>query len=213
MTLKILCLHGFSHNSQLLKKSMDSTIKKLARLNIEFDFFDSPIKYNSGDYTDTEYRQWWSATKESALTLEKYDTIDESIKNLKDKWESDKYDGLLGFSQGSVLIQLYCYLIQNKIISTYEPKFIVLVSTSPITDIEHKKYYQSQLIYKTLIMTGSKDTFVGMDQTLSLNKFFKNATIIIHTGGHYFSTSSETYYLFKKFLETIIENNKLSEKH
>lgn len=208
-SLKILCLHGFRHNSQLLKKSMEQTIKKLSRFNIEFDFFDSPIKYSSTDNDETtneiDYRQWWSATKENVLTLERFDTAEQSINNLKEKWESNKYDGLLGFSQGSTLVQIFAYQIQNKIIDTYEPKFLVIASTFPISDVGYKKYYQSQVIYKTLIMIGSRDTLVNMEQTLSLVKYFRNPVTIVHSGGHYFSTTSETYYLFKNFLQEIIQ--------
>lgn len=205
-SLKILCLHGFKHNSKLLKKSMEETIEKLSKFNIEFDFYDSPIKYNSAEdnvvnnIDKMDYKQWWSTTKENILTLEKFDTAEESIKNLKKKWESDKYDGLLGFSQGGVLIQIFAYQIQNKIIDTYEPKFIVIASTIEISDKNYKKYYECQLIYKTLIMVGSKDTLINMEQTLSLIRHFKDPSIIIHSGGHYFSTTSETYYLFKNFL-------------
>jgi predicted lipase len=202
--LKILCLHGFRHNSELFKKSMDSTIKKLSKLNVEFDFYDSPINYvgeEEGDDDKNNYRQWWSANKDNVLTLENYDTLEQSIQNLKHKWEEGKYDGLLGFSQGSVLAQIFAYQIQNKLLETYEPKFIVLASTFPITDTNYKKYYQEQLNCKTVIMTGSRDTLVDMKHTLSIIKHFKNPTTIVHTGGHYFSTSSETYYLFKKFLE------------
>jgi alpha/beta superfamily hydrolase len=188
---------------------MESTIRKLSKLNISFDFLDSPIKYkcitepNSTD-DSTNYRQWWSASRDNALTLENYDTVEESIKVLKDKWESDRYDGLLGFSQGSVLAQIFAYQIQNKVIETYEPKFIVLASTSPISDLKYKEYYQSQLMYRALVITGSKDTLVSMEVTLSLLKFFSDPVTIVHTGGHYFSTSSETHYLFKEFLEKFI---------
>jgi len=202
-TIKILCLHGLRHNSQLLKKSMESTIKKLSKLGIEFDFFDSPIKYCTSENTnneDVDYRQWWSANRENALTIEVYDTIKESLQNLKHKWESSKYDGLLGFSQGSVLVQIFAYQIQNKIISTYDPNFLILVSSSPISDTDYKEYYKSQILYKTLIMSGSKDPLVDMNRTTTLIKYFKDPEVIIHSGGHYFSTSSEAYQLLKNFL-------------
>lgn len=205
-SLKILCLHGFRQNTELLKKSMESTIKKLLRLNIEFDFYDSPIKYSNGDDETSNYRQWWSASRENILTSEKYDTIDQSLVGLKNKWESNKYDGILGFSQGSVLTQIFAYQIQNKIITIInEPKFLILVGAFSITDNNYKEYYQKQLKYKTLIITGSKDTLVKMEITLQLVKYFENSSTIIHKGGHYFSNSSETYYLLRNFLQEIMK--------
>lgn len=202
-TIKILCLHGLRHNSLLLRKSMDKTIKKLSKLNIEFDFFDSPIKYPTNESID--YRQWWTATRENALTLEKYDTIEQSINNLKQKWESSKYDGLLGFSQGSVLAQIFAYQIQNKLINIYEPKFLILICGSPISDHDYSKYYQSRLILKTLVMSGSQDPLVDINKTMELVKHLENVSIITHTGGHYFSTSSESYNQFKDFLLKTME--------
>lgn len=201
--MKILCVHGFRHNSEALKESMKTLIKKFSKNGIEFHFYDSPISYKSNDVNEinNEYKQWWSATRANILTLEKYDTIDESLKHLKERWEEDKYDGILGFSQGSVLVQIFAYQIQNKIICTYEPKFLILASMFAITDINHKNNYQTQLKYKTAIMAGARDTLVSMGDTLSLIKYFKNPYTIVHTGGHYVSSSSETYYMLQKFFD------------
>lgn len=220
--IKILCIHGFRHNSELLKKSMEQVIRKMSKHNVEFDFYDSPIAYKEplevkpsdtnpsktkrADATtgkSEDYRQWWSATRENVLKLEKYDTIDESLIHLKKKWEEERYDGLLGFSQGSVLVQIFAYQIQNKVIETYEPKFLVLVSTFAISDTTHKKNYANLLKYRTVVMTGSRDTLVGMGDTLALLQYIPNAYTIIHTGGHYFSTSSESCYMFKKFIDDL----------
>lgn len=202
-SLKILCLHGFRHNSQLLKKSMEPIIKRLSIFDVEFDFLDSPIKYKS-EQNNTDYRKWWSVTKENALTLEKYDTIEESILHVKNKWTSNKYDGLLGFSQGSILAQIFAYQVQNKVINLeYEPKFIILVNTSLISDINYKVYYQEQLLYKTLIISGSKDTSIDIEHLCNLIKNFKNISVIFNTGGRYFSTTTETYYPLRHFLKEI----------
>ena len=162
MTLKILCLHGFRHNSTLLKRSMESITKKLRKLGVEFDFFESPILYSGDDNNDNskDFKQWWSATKETVQSQEKYDTLEQSIENLKVKWQNYKYDGIIGYSQGSVLVQIFAYMIQNKIIDTYEPKFLILSSTFPITDVRYKDLYKEKLRYPTIIMAGTNDTFV-----------------------------------------------------
>ena len=199
--MKILCLHGFRHNSDKLKKSMDPIIRKLEKTeyNIDFDFFDSPIPYGCDDDPNNELRKWWTVTREN-INIEHYDTCNDSLQTLFDKWQSDEYDGLLGFSQGSVLIQIFAYQIQMGILAAREPKFIILCSTSKISDTHFATYYDQPLEYKTLIISGSRDPLVNIEDVIALRKNFENHQIIIHSGGHYVSSNSETYYQLKKFL-------------
>ena len=204
MPLKILCLHGFRHSADAINKSMAGLIKKFEKKGVEFVFYNSPIIYTGDDAKDCDYRQWWSATRENVLTLENFDTIEESIKNLSVKWESDNYDGILGFSQGSVLTQIFAYQIQKDIIKVTPPKFIILASPFPITDNVYKDYYKDQLCYKIAVMTGSRDTLVDTSTSLSLLKYFKDSTTITHSGGHYVSSSGETYNSLQKFLAPFI---------
>lgn len=207
--MKILCLHGYRHNVNALKKSMDELIKKLNKKQIEFDFFQSPIKYIptkeelETKSTKNDYYQWWSATKENIMTNEHYDTIDESLINLTNKWKSDNYDGILGFSQGSVLIQLFIYQIQKKQIETYEPKFIILVSSYPPTDLKFIDYHQTKKHIKTIIISGTNDDLVSIDVSMNLRDHFPNVSMLLHPGGHYVSSSTEIIYPLLKLLQKI----------
>lgn len=210
--MKILCIHGFRHNSEIMKKSMQSIIKKYGKHNIEFEFYDSPIKYVQSEEDQEQqidYRQWWNATRHDVLTIKDYDTCEESLNNLKTKWLSDKYDGLLGFSQGSILAQIFAYQIQKKIIQIIpgnEPKFIILCSTFPISDTHYKTYYDvnDPLIIPTVLMIGSRDTLCSLEEINNMRKFFSNETMLIHSGGHYVGTSSETTYNLLTYLKKFI---------
>jgi len=203
--MKILCLHGLRHSGDMMKKSMKDLIRKFAKKDIEFDFYTSPIKFTDKlAESENEYFQWWSGTRETGLTLEKYDTIEQSINNVLAKWNSDQYDGILGFSQGSVLTQIFAYQIQNKIIDTYEPKFIILAGASPISDTIYKQYYKDTLKYPVVFIAGMRDTLVTLDITNELRKYFDpdKTLFLIHNGGHYVSTSTEIMYPLLAFINS-----------
>ena len=200
--MKILCLHGFRHNSALLQKSMGTMMTCFKKANIEFDFLDSNISYTSAEPVDEKanFRQWWSATKDSVTNLTTFDTIEDSLKTVLKKWDDGKYDGILGFSQGSVLAQIFAYRIQNGIFKTYAPKFVILCSTFSITDTNEKKMYEKKLDYPCVIMYGEKDTFVTDELTLQVSAFMANPFLIKHKGGHYVSTTKETTDSLLEFL-------------
>jgi predicted esterase len=185
---------------------MGSLISKLSKQLISFDFYDSPISYQRNESDDpsvdaSSYKQWWNATRDNVLTNPEYDTATESVSNLLKKWESAEYDGILGFSQGSVLTQIFTYQIQMKIIKTYNPKFVILSSTFPITDVKLKSYYETLLDVPTLVMYGSRDTFVTKEQTIETSKYFKNATLLEHSGGHYVSSNQFAIEGVRNFLQ------------
>lgn len=208
--INVLCLHGFRHNASLLQKSMSELVKKLKKKNLVFDYVESPHVYISQDNSDTvediktnNYRQWWSATKDSVTTLEKFDTYKESLESVTKQWNSKKYDIVLGFSQGSILAQLFCYSIENNTINTYKPKLCILASSFSITDTMLKDYYKNQLQCPVIHMYGTKDTFVLPETASKLEQYFANCITIKHTGGHYVSGTRDTYALvldaLKKF--------------
>lgn len=197
--MKILCLHGLRHNKDLLERSMKSLIK--AFKDVTFVFINSPFVFSDDN---KEYYCWWNATRENALTIDTYDTINDSLKYIANIWNNDEFDGILGFSQGSVVAQIFCYQIQNQIIRTYSPKFAILCSTTPITDSTLKQLYQTKLTIPICLMYGTKDTLVDKSicidiaNTLSDNPFF-----VEHSGGHYVSSNKEAIDGLKHFFSII----------
>lgn len=153
--IRILCLHGYRHNKDLLMKSMRTMIKKGENNNIQFDFINSPNKHEE----DGLY-QWWNADKETILTLENYDTAENSVDHIKNLWNDNNYDGILGFSQGSLLTQLFCHKYPSL------PKFAILASTFPITDIRYKNMYDTPSNIPTILMIGKNDNYVTNELSL-----------------------------------------------
>lgn len=211
--MKILCLHGIRHNVDVLKKNMKKLIEKYKRYDIEFEFFESPIRYineNTNNFDNNScdnYFQWWSSTRETFLIDKCYDTINESLLNLKQKWMSDNYDGLLGFSQGSVLSQIFVCQINKKIIDTYLPKFMILANPYPITDnnfVDYNDHIKNITSMKTIIICGTRDPLISIDIPINLMKNFNDANILIHSGGHFMSSATEIMYPLLKILQRFI---------
>ena len=196
--------------------------------NISFDFLESPIKYNDLEKKQEDsnkkelteikeikedYRQWWSATKDSVTNLDKFDTLEESMELLVKKWNSENYSGILGFSQGSVLVQIFTFFCETKkkvktLEINYPPKFVILASSFAITDktikSEIDEYTTSKNKLKTpmCLMYGSKDSFVTKDQTLQILDYWNKEQCfeLEHNGGHYVSTTKTTCELLFDFI-------------
>lgn len=204
--MRILCLHEYGTNSQKTKKSLDSLIKKLP--NIEFVFVDSPIRDDDNTY------KWWSITRNNMLSIRKYDTVKKSLLNLQKIWNSDKYDGIFGFSQGSVLAQIFAYQIQEKIISvTHQPKFLILSNTYKISDEEFEQFYKKYLEIPTILIIGTRNFLIPIEICLSVVNYLKHPYIIFHDGGHYASSSITISWFLKKYFELIQtpnDNTKIS---
>jgi len=193
---------------------MDGLIIKLNQNDIKFDFFQSPINYIptkeekelktfSKETENNKYYQWWSATKENIMTNEHYDTVNESLINLKNKWESSNYDGLFGFSQGSILVQLFVYQIQINKINTYKPKFIILAGSMLPSDISFIDYHITIKQVKAIIISGTKDTLIPLEVSMSIKNHFDDASMLLHSGGHYVSSSTEVIYPLLNILNLI----------
>ena len=199
--MKILCLHGLRHNGTLLEQSMKGISKKFK--NIEFVFINSKFKFEN----EENLYCWWNANRENALTIDKYDLINESINYILQYWNKDIYDGILGFSQGSVVAQIFCYYVQNKIIETYAPKFAILCSSSEISDLNLKKLYETKLNLPICYMYGSKDPIINSETNMKLiEKLGDNVYILEHNGGHYVSSNSGTIDKLQIFFNSLSNN-------
>jgi hypothetical protein len=198
--LRILCLHGFRHNSYKLKHSMAQLIRRGKPKNIIYDFLDAPFKHPDFNDSSTDpnvhYKQWYETDLELVLSggvQTTHDTLDQSLVSIYDKWTSDgPYDGILGFSQGSVVIQHFLLRYPN-----LSPKPKVMILAGPFT------IRQEIRNIPCLILHGEKDDLVN-NEYLEIPNYISPCTIIIHPGGHYISSKVEFCQAVNHYLETII---------
>lgn len=216
MITKILCIHGFRSNGELLQKSMDSLTKKFAKYDINFEYITSPISFvdleGDGEIEDLDgeyyYRQWWTTGRSRLFDEPKYDTLFDSIKYIYDIYSKNKYDGILGYSQGSVLTQIILYLQQYPELFEekykdfhFDFKFGILGSTFNISDKKISKLYDRKLNVPILNIYGSKDTLVPYNISESFSDKCDNATNYKHSGKHYIPTTKESFEIMKIFID------------
>jgi len=198
INMKILCLHGLRHNKDLLERSIKPMFNKFK--DVTFVFINAPFTFPN----EPEFYCWWNATRENAQTIEKYDTINESLQYITNIWNNDKFDGILGFSQGSVVAQIFCYHIQNNVINTHSPKFAIFCSTTEISDISLHSLYQTKLKIPICVMYGIKDTLVTNDVCIKVgNKLSDNPHLIEHCGGHYVASNRDVIVGLQQFFVNV----------
>lgn len=220
MPTKILCIHGFRSNGLLLSKSIKSLTKKLNKYDIQFDCITSPIAYTNLDKSDDiedmeqDYKQWWSTTKLGLFDEPNYNTIYDSIKYIYDLYSKEKYDGILGYSQGSVLVQIILYLQEYPELfgdmykdMSFKFKFGITSCTFNITDNILKDLYNHKLAIPILNIYGSNDTLVPYNISESFGDKCLNITNYKHEGKHYVPTTKDMYEVMLTFIKNNIEND------
>ncbi|ARF08130.1 serine hydrolase [Catovirus CTV1] len=197
--MKILCLHGFRSNGSLLYKSINSLASKLKKHNILLDFVDSKTKHPESN-NDIDYRQWWNTSKEGLFNEKTYDTLYESIEQIYDICSKDNYDGIIGYSQGSVMVQILLYLMiyPDLFEAKYKKfkfdfKFAILASTFKITDTSLMHLYEKKLIIPVLNVYGKNDTLVPYTVSRELDNISVNCNSFCHDGKHYIPTTKNFY--------------------
>ncbi|AYV86629.1 MAG: serine hydrolase [Sylvanvirus sp.] len=213
-SIRILCVHGAASNSDRLRKSMNTLIQAGHKYNISFEFVDSPFEYkednipvqidkcnmsnlsnplNPSSVVSEVRRKWWSFPVNPAIdrfSIREYDTGKESLDFLLDVWNKSKYDGILGFSQGSALVQMLLFLFSNNEPSfQYIPSFALLCNTFEVTSDLFKWSNPSlNKVCPVLCISGEKDALTMAEKSeLAVQLVFSPdiLTCFRHKGKHH----------------------------
>lgn len=157
--LRILCLHGYYNNAQVMKHQLDFYEKVFANY-VDFEYLNAPIEvtytYDAGiaEKFEGPFYCWGNFDIEGEKLHGCLDSMNYVIDYIN---KNGPYDGVLGFSQGTLICRL---LLKNKELRKYAKaleyplKFGVLISgpayyhLNPFADnpkdyeILHKKYEQ-----------------------------------------------------------------------
>jgi len=194
-----------------------SLTKKFAKHDIRFDYATSPTIYRDlengeVDIDDQNYRQWWSTTRKGLFDEPQYDTVYKSIKYIHELCCKENYDGILGYSQGSTLVQIMLYLQEypeffgDKYKNiTFNFKFAVTSCTFNITDNVFKNLYDYKLTMPVLNIYGLNDELVPYRVSELFGEKCKNVTNYKHGGKHYVPTTKEMFDIMHNFIIKNIE--------
>ena len=163
---------------------------------------------------DNTYYQWWSTSKEGLFNEENYDTLYESIEHIYNLCQQNEYDGILGSSQGSVLVQIIVYLQEhpNLFEEKYKKfkfkfKFAIIGCTFSITDIKYKNLYGHKINLPILNIYGLNDELVPYLLSKELNNKCNNLKYFEHKGKHYIPTTQEMKVVLLDFFKTNLNMN------
>lgn len=164
--MRILCLHGFSQSSEIFRKRLKVLEKSISATLV---FPDGPhILKQENEILE---RCWWRSSDDRLV----YHGLQESIEFIQSLWNSQEFDGILGFSQGATFASILSPILI--------PKFMIVVSGFlPFP----KTLADSILNDKTqsLHIMGKSDEIVPMDESIELSQRFINPIMYIHDGGY-----------------------------
>ena len=194
--LRILCLHGIYNNIEVMQYQLDYYMY-IFRDYIDFEIINAPFVYEHvfdpvvKEKFKGPFYGWYAIDFENKRRIKVIEGIEYLINYIND---NGPFDGLLGFSQGSILARIilkreeFGSLLPKLTVDS--PKFAILFSSvvsklsTPTT--KDKEFYD--------ILTGKYEEpilFIYGEQEISEDTVSEsiintgNITTIVHNGGHY----------------------------
>jgi esterase/lipase len=198
MVRKLLCLHGYTQNGPLLSKKMGALRKQLIKHEIECFFPTGPHTLIKSSIISDDEKSWWNSINNNT----EYLGLNESIENLVlYAFEHGPFDGVFGFSQGSVMAAIIASMIK--------PQYLILVSGFLPRDQNALKMIT--FAGPTLHVIGLNDVLVLPEYSRSLYNSMiqnKNSSVLEHDGGHLIPGKSE----YRNSIVNWILTNSINQK-
>src|SRR6266478_5587653 len=208
--LRILCLHGYNGNAEVMRDQMRALVTGTETL-AEYISVDAP-SLAVGDFG------WWHAVDDPNATGRGDPGVDGRVKYYKG-WQRTRdwlvsvfaqrgpFDGVLGFSQGAALTGLMVGMRAPAGKTTPEHPlafdFATIVSGFRSNDPSHAVLYASKESFDlpSLHIIGRSDFIVPPAESFELASAFASPTILQHGGGHVIASTSEIRDRYRRFLE------------
>ena len=201
--LDIICLHGFSQNSQILKKKLSNLIK--SNQNIKLHYLDGFVSLPS---ETNDAKAYWIYSKENPLDVTWTNHYDNSIYYLEDSFNSfielgnkiGKVDGIIGFSQGGFFADYICkmHAIGNV---PFDIKFSIFISAGNFTRPGYE--FDIQPSIETLHIIGEKDSIIPLELSKELSECYLNKEVFIHKGSHVIPSNSAAKNVVRNLLSKV----------
>lgn len=155
------------------------------------------------------FQGWWFSaadqTYDPLVTTSCDQGFDESLEYVM-KYINDQsipFDGLLAFSQGAAFATL---LLARLASVKYPFRFVILVASFQSGQEQHQSMYENlQIDLPNLHVIGAGDRVIPclMSENLA-KKYFQNAEIFRHDGGHFIPTTPEAKLTYTQFLDRFL---------
>ena len=226
--IRVLCLHGFCQNGEHFNKISTDLQRRLP--SMEFICVSAPHRYKSKQRSF----MWWNSTEiesndDPSVKQFRYVGMEESLYFISDVIQArGPFDGVLGFSQGGIMLSTLLALTQNPLYARNELKldatkwnmspssfkFAIIVSgfiprdhrlTPLFDDVRDGK--RSKLRAPMLHIVGKQETFAHAMRGL-LPTYFGNYQSAMHEGAHIIPCDDLTIDAIDSFLKTFVFDGK-----
>lgn len=207
--LRILVLHGNRQNGEIFKTKTKRYLEKKLNHLVELVYADAPKLYepsseikltiSAQDYVNmpiiNETRSWWSAGDDEDTMI--YNGLEESIMHIDNLFQNNKFEGIIGFSQGGALTGIISSLVNAEHLNINIPvsveniakslKFVVIISafSSRDTRPEFIEILKQPINIPSFHIWGKNDTLVDPWRSELLSSKFTNKVIHVHQSSHF----------------------------
>ncbi|KAF8601699.1 FSH1-domain-containing protein [Ceratobasidium sp. AG-I] len=221
--VRVLALHGYAQSAEIFKKKM-SAVRKACGKNVDFVFLDAPIMLKPADMPNSasnvqaldtiqaapdepelQPRAWWTVNSDKSV----YYHLPETVEYLKNYLKNERFDGILGFSQGSCMAAVITAVLERP--ESYPPflidgeaphppfKFSILVSGFRPADSEFGPIFNTPLTTPSLHVLGRNDAIVSLERAYTLVHACANPRVEEHEGGHFVPSKASWRTFFKEY--------------
>ncbi|KAF8806661.1 FSH1-domain-containing protein [Phlegmacium glaucopus] len=228
---RVLVLHGYAQNAVIFSKRV-SAIRKECKNNVDFVFVNAPhillpsevhSRFDSEPQLEAAaeeapdlnlaLRGWWRSNE--ART--KADGLQTSILAIRDLLVTQRFNGVLGFSQGGAFAAVIAALLERPHLypeflvdgkSPHPPlQFCISVSGFRLNDPFSLEFLEPNYSTPTLHILGKTDVVVVEERSRQLIEVSKNSRVEEHNGGHFVPSQGS----WRKFLANYMSDP--SEPH
>lgn len=197
---RILCLHGKFQSAAVFSNKIAGARRKISR-EYDLHFLDGPIMLEP---QNEDARAWWLRSEDGSHIM-----VQEAFEYVIAQTQKDKYDAIIGFSQGGTLATALA-------ISGVMPdvKAVVTAGAPHIPEAFEvaKKFAASQSDWTIKFgrdipkfhLAGENDDMVSIDWTRELVDNGGNGKLVLHEQGHLFPTRSARVKEILDFLGSVL---------
>ena len=196
--LKVLCLHGYAQNAQILRDRSGGFRRALKKSQFEMHYVDGPYgctkdgERESVADADPLRRAWWRGSSAQQSYVGWQQTRDELV----ELWQREQFDAVLGFSQGAGAAAMLA--------AELRPAFAILIAGFVPNDrTAARRLLGGSIDVPSLHVYGEADELVEPARSHVLADCFSDANIIMHEGRHCIPSGAAVRKQVVAFLDSL----------